>query len=1236
MRLFWHDFAVPLLGASTTLAISLMSHAQIPLPTVPDNGLNIMNPIGTPPRASAEGTNESVNFANGALTVYIPVLSLPQRGGWTLPIAYIHHSNNMRQVQLTSVFSDLIQTGGNGGQGQTCPSNPVSYLVTSVGYLELMQTRDGVLVPNLPRLQAAEEYAGSIIICSSPPTYSDLYCLTNWIFTDWDGNAHPFANVATCNWDGSGLTFEELEVTESTDGSFYSLNTSSLKGVSSGTVTVTAKDGTTYTFTAPNPFPQENNTITGSQNEAYFDSRAFTMVDPNGNTVSATPTQNGGYTLTDTLNRQVTIGSSGVSYTDSNGVSRTVQVSSPVAGPTGDAYTFPNVHCSQNFPSQKPPFSNPSITNPQAAQTSTTSQLTITFPPVDSQNNSKVYTILYNAADQIVRIEYPSGGYSRYVYFDYGGASGFTYMGNIECNLFNDLQVHYRCQNTASSSMYSGACTSPETGTEYTVSAFGSANNNSNITPFNATISTTDPVGRTTTHDFAVQAQSSIAPVETEVDQYDSAGNKIQTVTKTNYTSAPFTELSYPQTVTTTWFDVSPAISSRIQYQYTDPYTATFTRAGGRQQVYLDMPTEVDEYDFGQVEKKKTVNTWAQSGHFSSNAHILNRPLSTTVTDLVTTPTNLQKTTTYTYDYGANTLGNLTATSTSATNATTANTAYVRDRYGRVTQFTDALNHSTEFYYDGSSGGSSCATNGGNADSHCSPSGSAFPTTVKNPLNQCTVYTYYSCTGTTASVTDPNQATTSYQLDGIQRLIHTSFPDGGGETLQYVDTGQNSVTDSKLENATTSIVAETLFDGLGRKSRTELTSDPTGIVYTDFGYDNAGNLSTVSNSYRSTLDPTYGITTYSYMNGNDGYDPFDRVWAQTEEDSSTQLHSYSGNVIDVTDEDGNEWQKTSDAMGNLVSAKEPGPGYTKTPGLSTTYSYDGFNNLRAVTQSGTTGDTARSRSFSYDGFSHLLSATNPENGTSIYTYDADGNVVSKTAPAPNQTGSSTVVTNFGYDALNRLLSKSYANAPAGSMTSCYTYDNAASSMYGIGRLWFEWTQNGSCPSQPPSAPLTSGYQSERVYWQYDKMGRVATEIQCVMGFCTSATAPSTAPPAPNCATPSSASGLAFCYDLAGDVTAYSNGLNATSFPQESILFSQGFDSAGRLASVGSSLTGPQLPACLFNAQSTSTSTWCTQLPTQPAYTPSGALQNWSFGQNLAVTKTYNNRLLATGETASQP
>jgi RHS repeat-associated protein len=104
---------------------------------------------------------------------------------------------------------------------------------------------------------------------------------------------------------------------------------------------------------------------------------------------------------------------------------------------------------------------------------------------------------------------------------------------------------------------------------------------------------------------------------------------------------------------------------------------------------------------------------------------------------------------------------------------------------------------------------------------------------------------------------------------------------------------------------------------------------------------------------------------------------------------------------------------------------------------ATTYNYDVFDNLIGVTQSG-----SRQRSFTYDSLSRLTSVSNPESGGINYSYDANGNIGTKTAPAPNQPSTATVTTTFAHDALNRLTQKSYSD---GTPTVRYGYDAIAPS-----------------------------------------------------------------------------------------------------------------------------------------------------------------------------------------------
>ena len=55
-------------------------------------------------------------------------------------------------------------------------------------------------------------------------------------------------------------------------------------------------------------------------------------------------------------------------------------------------------------------------------------------------------------------------------------------------------------------------------------------------------------------------------------------------------------------------------------------------------------------------------------------------------------------------------------------------------------------------------------------------------------------------------------------------------------------------------------------------------------------------------------------------------------------------------------------------------------------------------------------------SFVYDGFNEAISQVSPDTGTSVFWFDTDGNVSKQSAFA---------ITNYTYDALDRLLTRTY-------------------------------------------------------------------------------------------------------------------------------------------------------------------------------------------------------------------
>jgi len=188
---------------------------------------------------------------------------------------------------------------------------------------------------------------------------------------------------------------------------------------------------------------------------------------------------------------------------------------------------------------------------------------------------------------------------------------------------------------------------------------------------------------------------------------------------------------------------------------------------------------------------------------------------------------------------------------------------------------------------------------------------------------------------------------------------------------------------------------KTIYDGLGRTIKAETGYGTTTVSIVDTEYDSCacsplGKLKRVSQPYAP--GGTVYWTTYSY----DGLGR--TVSVALPNASGTTTYLYEGNTVKTTDPAG-KWKKfTSDAVGNLVTVNEPNP--AGGADYVTTYSYNVHNQLTQVSMPRPTG--TQTRTFNYDlATGRLMSATNPENGTVNYGYNADGTTAWKT-DAKNQ------------------------------------------------------------------------------------------------------------------------------------------------------------------------------------------------------------------------------------------
>lgn len=568
-------------------------------------------------------------------------------------------------------------------------------------------------------------------------------------------------------------------------------------------------------------------------------------------------------------------------------------------------------------------------------------------------------------------------------------------------------------------------------------------------------------------------------------------------------------------------------------------------------------------------------------------------------------------------------------------------TKYEYDITGQLYSMTDP-NLNTTLY--------SFSDNYVSGDGSPSANSNAYLTSVTYPtvngITQSKSFSYGYNDGHMRSETDVDNKTITYYCyttggcnqptaDPWARLTEIDYPDGGQTKVSYSDSGnQPSWTESvKLDSSGTSVSTTTVLDGMGRPTQTQLN----GTIYRDTTYDGIGQVWKQSNPYFvNASSSTDGTTLFTY-------DGLGRTVKQVAQDgTSTRWWCYNGIAsasqtncnahvtgaptgvwVDSADENGNDRQQTSNALGQMTFVAEPN-GTASTPSMGTTYGYDVLGNLWSVTQNGLNGSAARLRTFSYDSLSRLTSATNPESGTITYAYDANGNVFTKTSPAPNQTAGSQVI-GYCYDALNRITSRlnttpstTICASPANAqLLASYSYDTSVasgtSSQYVIGRLTDE------------KSYLAEKVVSERQPYSYDAMGRLLNEFQY-----TPANLGTNAPYAP-----------AYRYDLAGNLVASTDGAT----PIQSVNTQWPCSLPSAYAQTVNSWTTLALVNCYdsYGRTSSVTSNWGAfpvNLFSETTYLPPGQLQKWGQGPNvsnapaLTITQGYSNRLWQTSITAS--
>jgi len=590
------------------------------------------------------------------------------------------------------------------------------------------------------------------------------------------------------------------------------------------------------------------------------------------------------------------------------------------------------------------------------------------------------------------------------------------------------------------------------------------------------TTTVTDPLGNQTVINFYAGSGNELFEVQRQVYTGTASGTPIEATITCYNGETPAASCAAPVPPTPfTEVNVYRSLNGGPQSRVDTFYNA------------YSQVTEKDEYDFGATTPtRKTLTTYATTLGPNINDHF-------STVKIEDGSGNLLAETDYTYDQDITSLkasgstqlnavtcsgtcrGNLTTLTKRVNSSSTIVETFTHYDNGLVYQATDAKNNVTTYTYG-----------------DC---GNSLLTSIALPLSLTESYTW-DCNGAVETqATDSNGQLTTYRsADPLWRITAVNYADGGQSTATYNDTASPpSEVKTQLITSSVSRSTQTNFDGYGRPVLTMLTTDPDGTDNTTTAYDGDGREAQVSNPYRNTGESTYGVTKTQY-------DGLGRVTTITRQDGSIVTTTYNQNCTTVTDETLKSRESCVDGLGRLTQVFED-PGSSPHLNYETDYAYDGLNNLLTVTQKGGSTSSAnwRSRSFVYDSLSRLTSATNPESGKIAYAYDANSNLITKTAPSPNQpsTGSATVTTTYTYDALNRLTGKSYNDS--------YTSNPATPSVsYGYDGVLL------SCPDPVGFAgkSATNGigrrtamcFSAGSKSWQYDPMGRISDQNDRFIGL----------------------------------------------------------------------------------------------------------------------------------------
>ncbi len=326
----------------------------------------------------------------------------------------------------------------------------------------------------------------------------------------------------------------------------------------------------------------------------------------------------------------------------------------------------------------------------------------------------------------------------------------------------------------------------------------------------------------------------------------------------------------------------------------------------------------------------------------------------------------------------------------------------------------------------------------------------SFPTSLTEPLNLTRSMTWNCTGGVQTSVKDENSqtVTTNYTDLDFWRPANVYDQENNETTIAYPS---ETATESALSfNSGQSVVDQRwTVDGFGRPILSQRLQGPgvTNYDTTETDYNVVGLASRTTMPFSASAGGTNSSAPGVVM----FYDALGRPLSATDSDGGTTSYTYTNNDVLVTVSGSQSFSKQLeyDGLGRLASVCEissslPGVGtcgQSNAPtGYWTRYTYDALGHLLTVTQNAQASSGHQTRSYSYDMAGRLISETNPETGTTAYTYDSTcGSYSASAGDMTKRVDNAGNTTCYAYDALHRLTDAGYS----GPICRHYRYDTSA-------------------------------------------------------------------------------------------------------------------------------------------------------------------------------------------------